>query len=270
VTYREALTQAIATLEHAGIGSAKLDAELLLAHVTGHDRAWLLAHDTDDISDSSITALNSLITQRSQRIPLVHLTHTREFYGLDFEISPDVLTPRVETEAMVDYAIKYAPKRSRLIDIGTGSGALAIAIATRRPDLKITATDVTSESLSVAHRNAIQHEVDVTFIQSDLWQHVPGMYDTVVTNLPYLQSDADLMPEVKREPAVALFGGPDGLDIYRKLLASINDHLTPGGFLMTECDPWQHEALTELCHQQNLNTLEDSYFIQVFQSSSAE
>jgi release factor glutamine methyltransferase len=206
-----------------------------------------------------------LIIRRANREPLVHITGTREFYGLDMEITPDVLTPRVETEQMVEWAIKYAPKDSRLIDIGTGSGAIAIAIAKHRPDLHITATDISERELAVARRNATQHNTKIDLIEADLWDKVDGKFDTIVTNLPYLSDDADLMPEVKREPAVALFGGPDGLDLYRRFLAALPDHLSPGGYLFTECDPWQHEALTAEAAKHGLEPVEAGYFILGFQ-----
>ena len=161
------------------------------------------------------------------------------------EVTPDVLTPRVETEQMVEWAVKYAPQGGRLLDVGTGSGAIAIAIAVHRPDLHITATDLSTKELAVARRNAKRHGVTITFVESDLWSAFDqaAQFDVVVTNLPYLQDDADLMPEVKREPAVALFGGPDGLGLYRRFLTGLPNHLKPGGYLFTECDPWQHADL---------------------------
>ncbi|HVQ45083.1 MAG TPA: peptide chain release factor N(5)-glutamine methyltransferase [Candidatus Saccharimonadia bacterium] len=264
-TIREALTTAIAFLDEHRIPGARLDAELLLAHTLRHDRAWLLAHDDEPLTTFQVADFESYISRRSEHIPVVHLTGNREFYGLDFEITPDVLTPRIETEQMVEWAIKYAPPNSHLIDIGTGSGAIAIAIAAHRPDLHITATDVTAEALAVARRNAATHHVNLAFIQSDLWQDVPGRYATIVTNLPYLREDADLMPEVTKEPAVALFGGPDGLNLYRRFLTGLPDHLAPAGRLFTECDPWQHADLTAAAAKQHLSPIEQGYFILGFQ-----
>ena len=125
-TIAHAIKQARTKLAEAGIGSAHLDAELLLAFVVNHDRPWILAHDTDELSPAHRHSYDVLINRRLNREPLVHLTGTREFYDLDIKITSDVLTPRVETEQMVDWAIKYAPKNSNLIDIGTGSGAIAL------------------------------------------------------------------------------------------------------------------------------------------------
>ena len=264
-TVREALDAAITFLESQQITGARLDSELLLAYAMHQDRAWLLAHGDDEIPTHQATDFESLISRRSEHIPVVHLTGTREFYGLDIDITPDVLTPRVETEQMVEWAIKYAPKGSRLIDIGTGSGAIAIAIAAHRPDLHITATEITDEALAVATRNNKKHHATIEIIKSDLWENVTGKYDTIVTNLPYLREDADLMPEVRKEPAVALFGGQDGLDLYRRFLKDLPAHLSPGGFLFTECDPWQHEDLIKEAGIAGLSPIEQGYFILGFQ-----
>jgi release factor glutamine methyltransferase len=261
VTIRHALAHAMAQLEEAKIPGARLDAELLMAYIMAQDRAWLLAHDDTALDEPQLDQFRALISRRLAREPVVHLTGRREFYGLDMEITPDVLTPRVETEQMVDWAIKYAPKGSRLIDIGTGSGAIAVAIAKHRPDLAVTATDISDRELDVARRNANKHQVHLEFIISDLWDKVDSRFDTIVTNLPYLANDADLMPEVQKEPGVALFGGPDGLDVYREFLAGIPAHLVSGGFLFTECDPWQHEALINEASKYGLSPIEQGYFI---------
>jgi len=259
----QAIKNGAATLHEAGIDSAQLDAELLVAHVLGRDRAWILAHDDHELDDPQTDLFHTLVARRANREPLVHLTGTREFYGLDMLITPDVLTPRVETEQMVEWAIKYAPQNSRLIDIGTGSGAIAVAIARLRPDLTVTATDISERELSVARQNIGQHKVKIELLQSDLWSNVDGQFKTIVTNLPYLRDDAktELMPEVQREPSVALFGGSDGLDLYRRFLHDLPAHLAPGGYLFTECDPWQHEALIAEAAKYGLTPIEQGYFI---------
>jgi len=267
-TVHEALAAAITFLESRNIAGARLDAELLLAHALHRDRAWLKAHPEAELTQFQVADFESFISRRSEHIPVVHLTGTREFYGLDLAVTPEVLTPRVETEQMVDWAIKYAPSNGRLIDIGTGSGAIAVAIAAHRPDLHITATDLSDRELAVARRNAKAHGAAITFIESDLWQNVTGQFDVVVTNLPYLRTDADLMPEVQREPAVALFGGTDGLDLYRRFLSRLPAHLTPGGYLFTECDPWQHADLIATAASAGLTPIEQGYFILGFQRTS--
>ena len=261
------LTDAYNALEQAGVPSGRLDAELIVAHVTTHNRAWVLAH-TDDVFPAEVEhQAQTFLRRRLNREPLVHITGKREFYGLDFEITPEVLTPRVETEQMVEWAVKYAPQNSRLIDIGTGSGAIAVAIKNTRPDLTVTATEVSETALAVARRNAAAHQADIIFVLSDLWDNVDGSFETICTNLPYLkdESRSELMEEVKHEPDVALFGGPDGLDIYRRFLAAIPDRLAKGGFLFTECDPWQQPDLVSNASQFSLSLIEQGYFISGFQ-----
>ncbi len=269
MTAGEAIHYGRSQLEAANITSAHLDAELLLAHVTGLRREQLLARHEQELSPTQSQEFDRLINRRAAHTPLVHLTGSREFYGLDFTITPDVLTPRVETEQMVEWAIRYAPKDSTLIDIGTGSGAIAVAIAKHRPDLEVTATEVSEAALEVARLNASKHDAEIKFIVSDLWETVSGKFQTIVTNLPYLRDDArdELMEEVKHEPYVALFGGSDGLDLYRRFLAGIQDHFEPGGYLFTECDPWQQAKLINETAKYGLRPLEQGYFILGFQNS---
>jgi release factor glutamine methyltransferase len=257
----EALRIAQDTLTAASVNSVRLDSELLLCHVLGHDRSWLLAHDQDELLPEQLEAYNALIHKRAQHVPVVHLTNTREFYGIDLYIDDTVLTPRVETEQMVELAIKHTPKGGRLIDIGTGSGAIAIAIATHRPDLKVWATEYSPEALKVARKNITANNLNIILKQADLFEGISEKFDVVVCNLPYLADDADLMPEVQKEPGVALFGGPDGLDIYRRFLAQLPSHLKPGGMLFTECDPWQQAALIAEAKTIGLECIEEDYFI---------
>jgi len=268
VTIGQWLKESYRALEHAGVPSGRLDAELIVAHVTTRNRAWVLAHTDDVFPELAQRQAQAFLKRRLDREPLVHITGQREFYGLDFEITPEVLTPRVETEQMVEWAVKYAPQNSRLIDIGTGSGAIAVTIKSVRPDLSVTATEVSEAALEIARRNAAVHQTDIIFVLSDLWESVEGRFETICTNLPYLKDEArtELMEEVKREPDVALFGGPDGLDIYRRFLAAIPKRITPGGYLFTECDPWQQPDLVREASHYSLSPIEQGYFISGFQA----
>lgn len=266
-TIKQALTRGYAVLEAVGITSHKLDTELLLAHCLGKQRVYTLSHPETLLTPPQIGAFEILLTKRASRRPLVQLTHSREFYGLDFFINEHVLTPRVETELIAEWAISLAPKNSFLIDIGTGSGAIAIAIAKHRPDLAVYATEISSEALDVAKQNAKKHNVTINFILSDLFDNVPAglTFQTFVTNLPYLKNDALLMPEVTYEPKVALFGGKtDGLDIYRRFLLSLPLFAAPFAKLITECDPWQQADLVSLAKTHGFEVQEQSYFIMSF------
>lgn len=268
MTVGEAQRHGENVLRRAGIESLRIDACLLLEKVSGKPRSWLFAHAEAELEDAAANDFMDLVNRRRERVPLVHLTNRREFYGLDFFVDERVLTPRVETETMVDFALRYAPPNSRLIDIGTGSGALAVAIKTHRPDLDVWATDVSDEALEVAKENAYGNNTGISVVKSDLWEGIGKTFATVVTNLPYLRDDAELMAEVQKEPGVALFGGIDGLDVYRKFLQQLPEHLEPGGFLFTECDPWQHEALINEAALVGLKLVEkNDYFILGFQRS---
>ncbi len=267
MTVKQALVDAQRWLDNSGVTSARLDAELLLAHIMEKDRVWLVANDTTELGPEVRQQYAIIVQKRTQRVPLVHLTKMREFYGLELLITPATLTPRVETEQMVEWAIEYAPQNGHVIDIGTGSGAIAIAIAKHRPDLSVMGTEVSTPALEVAKTNAERHGLAMHFVQSDLWHGVTGIFDVIVTNLPYLRDDAhqDLMEEVKYEPDIALFGGEDGLDLYRKFLAEVPHFLGPGGYLFTECDPWQHEDMISEAARHNLVPIEQGYFILGFQ-----
>ncbi len=262
MTIKEAQELGEKVLRRAKIESKHIDTSLLIEKVIRKPRSWAFAHPEHELSQEQSEKFMELLDKRRRRTPLVHLTNKREFYGMEFYIDERVLTPRVETEKMVEWAIKYAPKSSRLIDIGTGSGALAIAIKKYRPDLEIWATDVSAEALEVAKLNTEKHSVDIKLIQSDLWGSLKNeKFNTVVTNLPYLEDETELLPEVKKEPSVALFGGKDGLDIYRRFLKGLPSHLASGGYLFTECDPWQHESLADAAKVVGLEALEQDYFI---------
>ncbi len=268
MTLEEALQLGTKQLKRAGIESARIDTSLLLAKVMDMPRANVLAHLDDDMDDTKASDFIELINERAKRRPLVHLTNTREFYGIDLYIDENVLTPRIETEKMVEFAVKHAPQDGTLIDIGTGSGAIAIAIKTHRPDLKVWATEVNDAALSVARRNIETLKLDINLVKSDLFDNVSQTFDVVATNLPYLQDNADLMPEVQKEPTVALFGGEDGLDIYRRFLTELPAHLNPKGYLFTECDPWQQANLKVEAAKIDLRTIEEDYFILGFQLNS--
>lgn len=265
MTYDEALQFGRKQLKRAGIESARIDASLLLAKVTELPRANVFAHLDDELSFEAAGVFIELINERAKRVPLVHLTNTREFYGIDLYIDANVLTPRIETEKMVEFAIKHVPQNGSLIDIGTGSGAIAIAIKTHRPDLEVWATEVSDEALAVASRNIETVNLDIKLVKSDLFNDISQKFDVVATNLPYLQDGADLMPEVQKEPSLALFGGEDGLDIYRRFLMELPNHLKPSGYLFTECDPWQQAKLKKEAAKINLQPIEEDYFILGFQ-----
>jgi release factor glutamine methyltransferase len=232
------------TLVNAGISpdGAGLDAEVLARHVLGWDRAALLARGREPAPDDFAERYDPLIVRRAAREPVAMIVGHREFWGLEFEVTPNVLIPRPETEFVVEEVLAYARSGaaiSRVIDVGTGSGCLAVSLATELPGIDVTATDMSAEALDVARRNAARHKVDarVHFVETDLLTGVHTSADVIVSNPPYvpLKEKATLQPEVGTyEPAISLFGGGDGLAIMRRLLAIAGNHLVPGGRLIVE------------------------------------
>ena len=251
-------------LRKAGIQSLRIDASLLLAKAAGKPRTWLFAHPEEELADKVSKSYIELINRRAERIPLVHLTNEVEFYGLKLFIDERVLTPRMETEKMVELAIQKSPPAGRIADVGTGSGAVAIALKKHRPDLEVFGSDVSRAALDVVKRNASTHQVSITLSAGNLLEPLDSKFDVILCNLPYLREDAELMPEVKYEPRVALLGGKDGLDLYRKLAEQLSTKLKKDGLLLTECDPWQQERLIEILQPAGLSPVENNYFITLF------
>lgn len=256
----ERLVQAREVLTRAGINAeeAALDAEVLARHALGWDRAALVARWRDAAPETFDARLQPLIARRASREPVAYITGHREFWGLDFEVTPDVLIPRPETELIVEEAVRYAnevgPPRD-IIDVGTGSGCIAIALAHEFPSARVTATDISTAALTVARQNTRRLGVAdrVRIVHADLLDNVTASADLIVSNPPYVPAgDAPaLQPEVgQHEPATALFGGPgDGLDLVRRLLVSAAPHIAAEGRLMIEFGFGQEAPLGEAtCH----------------------
>lgn len=233
---------------------ARLDAERLLLYLLRKDKAWLLANGdgTPSFDDSGEYA--GLIQRRLAGEPIQYITGEAEFFGIPFRITPDVLIPRPETEHLVEAALKLTPPSSqrRILDVGTGSGAIAIAIARNRPSCQITATDLSAGAINLARANAGRAGVDerIRFLRGDLFTPVTGeRFDIVVSNPPYvpLRDRNSLSVEVREfEPQSALFAGEDGLDLYRRLIPEAVPFLEPNGWLLLEIGYGQQPAIEEL------------------------
>ena len=251
-------------LKDAGIDEAPLEAEILVRHVAGIDRAGLYADPDRTITDREAQHLDALVARRCQREPLPYILGHWEFYGMDFHVSPAVLIPRPETETLVEEALRWArsgetkalgaesakanARHLRIADIGTGSGCVAISLAKHLPQATVVATDISAEALTVARQNAERHNVQnrIQFVEGDLLTGVEGKLDLIVSNPPYIPDGEvpGLQPEVARyEPSMALGGGPDGLSIIRRLLAQASNLLSPDGAIMIEFNPPQSNPL---------------------------
>lgn len=248
MTVGECVAQGSAQLE-AGPhpDRARLDAETLLLHVTGKDRAWLLTHREDDFGGCTAARFASLVQRRLTGEPIQYITGEAEFYGLPFRVTPDVLIPRPETEHLVEAALALAKRyeRARIVDVGTGSGAIAVALAHHLPEARITAIDLSATALDVARENARRNGVEshIQFLEGDLLAPIlksegtGSTFDIIVSNPPYVPG-ADrysLSVEVRDyEPALALFAGEDGLDVYRRLIPAAYAGLAAGGYIALE------------------------------------
>ena len=240
-------------LAEAGIGSARLDALMLIEHVSGKDRAWLLANPEYIPSPSATKKLTSLVNERSKRIPLAYILGEREFYGLTFMTNADVLVPRPETETLVEYVIEHAPRNSTLLEIGTGSGCISIAASINRTDVTLLATDVSESALKVAKLNNQSLGGNVTFMQANLFNGVDSCFDLVLANLPYVPVNARRQSEIEHEPDVALYGGDDGLDFYRIFMTELKNHLNKDGSSVIEFSPTQFQEMRTISHDHSFS-----------------
>lgn len=231
---------------------ARRDAETLLLHHIGKDRAWLLAHLDEGFGGCGSIGYAALLKRRAAGEPIQYITGACEFYGLPFRVTPDVLIPRPETEHLVETALTLVANgtRPRILDVCTGSGAIAVALAKHLPDAFVTATDISAPALALAQENAKRNEVTVRFFQGDLLTPVADeTFHLIVSNPPYVsQLDRNtLSAEVRDfEPALALFAGSDGLDIYRRLIPAAFSALLPGGSLALEIGMDQQASITSL------------------------
>ncbi len=244
--------QQLGTGPHAD--RARRDTETLLLHLVGKNRAWLIAHLDEDFAGCAAIRFASLLDRRLQGEPIQYIVGEAEFFGLPFKVTPDVLIPRPETEHLVEKAIELARLRSapRIVDVCTGSGAIAVALARALPAATITATDVSKAALTIARENAQRNGVEprIRFLEGDLLAPLTGeRFDLVVANPPYVPTieRESMSVEVRdHEPPLALFAGADGLDIYRRVISAAPSVLVPGGFIALEIGYGQARAVEEL------------------------
>lgn len=255
MTVAEAIQKAAARLLALEIPNARLDAEVLLGHALGRDRAWILIHMQDQLDDQGRRIFERDIERRSVREPLQYITGTQEFWGLPFKVTPAVLIPRPETELVVETAIKAANRKATpvIIDLCTGSGCIAISLAKELPHARIFATERSDAALDIARQNARQNSVAdrVRFLAGDLFGPLEEMdlrtnIDIIVANPPYIRSDElpTLQPEVRDfEPEMALIAGKEGTEIAERIILQSPEYVKPGGFLVMEMGIGQADAL---------------------------
>ena len=249
-TTLKVLTWTTGYLTEKGVENARREAEWLLCEATGLDRMGLYLNFDKPLQDDELAAYRSMVARRGKREPLQHILGSQEFDGHEFIVSRDVLIPRYDTETLLEEAVRQAPTARTVLDIGTGSGCIAISLALRLPHAAITAVDLSPDALSIARRNAEQNNAQIEFLLGSFFQPVVGRrFDLIVSNPPYItHADlATLQPEVRDfEPRLALDGGPDGLDAYRVLAAEAPRHLEPNGWLLMEIGAGQDKDVAGL------------------------
>ena len=259
-TVRKVLDWTTGHFQRHGCETPRLDAEILLSHVRECKRIELYTRFDDLVTDEQREAMRELVRRRAQSEPVAYLVGYREFYGLEFEVCPDVLIPRPDTETLVLESLDFLKERgrSRVLEIGPGSGCISVSLAVSQPGLQITAVDISPGALAVAKRNADRHKVggSISFREgnafSGLRNGTDEPFDLIVTNPPYIgEAEVDqLMADVRRfEPRVALVSGSDGLDLIREIAEQSVEWLKPGGALMIELAPEQADSTVELLNQ---------------------
>ena len=266
MTAQEWLRKASASLESAGIADAESDAWLMFSHVTGMSRMEYTLDRDKCLSDEEICSLAKMLEKRNQHIPVQQITGEAWFMGYPFFVNENVLIPRMDTEVLVEAVLTRLPAvpvtengKRRVLDMCTGSGCIRLSLLKEEKGLLGTGADISEKALLVARENAHRLECEAQFIFSDLWENIEDTYEIIVSNPPYIVRNviSTLDTEVKdHEPVLALDGGEDGLDFYRKIVADTHRHLVPGGLLAFEIGYDQGQALTALLKKAGYRNIE--------------
>ena len=237
-------------LSNIGITSARLDAEIILAHTLSHSRSWLHAHSDEELELRQQEIADARLDLRLDHVPIAYIIGHKEFYGRRFFVSPSTLIPRPESEQLIELLSEYLPRTQplgtasakQLVDIGTGTGCLGITAKLEHPELTVSLVDVSTQALVIAEKNAHQYNADVTSLQSDLLTQYPYNPDIVLANLPYVDPNWQLSDELTHEPSLALFADNEGLSIITRCFKELSVRMRPGSTAFFEADPrqWKH------------------------------
>jgi len=243
---KEWLAQATKTLSAAGIPSARLDALLFLSDTLRQSKSWLLAHDDEPLHPAQLAALQSALEARRDRQPVAYIRGHQEFYGREFRVTPTTLIPRPESEEGIELLKSLQPLAGQtIIDVGTGTGCLAITAALELPSVRVIACDISPEALKVAAHNAQALKASVTFFKSDLLAAISQPVEVIIANLPYVDPSWERSAETEFEPSLALFAEHEGLALIYKLITQTTTKLKDSGALLLEADPQQHAAIAQ-------------------------
>lgn len=252
MNYTEAFLMGMQKLKEAQIGEAQLDARLLLEEVCGTDHNTLLCHGDREVSEAEEEKYRRALEQRAVHVPLQHLLGYQDFMGLRFQVNEYVLIPRQDTEILVEEAMRYLHDGMRILDLCTGSGCILLSLLHYSNDCEGVGVDISQEALQVAVQNAELLGIRADFLKSDLYEKVTGKFDLLVSNPPYIERKVipTLMEEVREyDPYIALDGGEDGLDFYRRIIGGAQDYLKRGGQILMEIGSGQAQAVSELLYE---------------------
>lgn len=250
----------------AMIPSARLDAEMILAHTVGKPRTWLHAHGDDELDPRRRDIADARAELRLERVPVAYIIGHKEFYSRRFMVTPHTLIPRPESEVLIDLMSAHQPPHAkRLVDVGTGSGALGITAKLAYPELDVTLLDIDESALKIARKNAAIHNATVRLERSYLLDHYPLKADVVIANLPYVdRAWPERSPELASEPAIALYADDNGLALIKELLDTVTTHLSSDGIVILEADPRQFNAIAQYASAHGLREIEHRGFGIVF------
>ncbi len=265
MTIAQWLIPAMVKLRDAGVDSPRRDCLVLLEDTIQKDRAWVVAHPEHELDQKVIQTLDKLIARRISREPLAYIRERAWFYGRFFKVNPNVLIPRPESENFIELLKELRPKK--VIDIGTGSGALAVTTKLELPDCQVIATDISSTALVIAQKNAATHKVTIQFVSGNLLEPLSAEQLTdavIIANLPYVPDNLITSPEITQEPKEALFSGPDGLNHYKAFFQQIHDHPIKPHYILTESLKTQYSAIQQLAQASGYRIEKTSLLIQQF------
>lgn len=250
-------------LAGAGITTAKLDAEIILAHTIRKSRTWIHAHDDETLTSRQVEIANARLLLRLDRVPVAYIIGHKEFYGRRFNVTPSTLIPRPESETCIELLKELLPAdAATLLDVGTGSGCLGITASLELPQLSVTLSDISHYALTVAKDNAARLNADVETVKSNLLDSIPGSFDCIIANLPYVDTAWERSPETDHEPELALFANDDGLALIKELITASKKSLNDNGLLFLEADPCQHEAIVTFAKDNDLRHVRtDDYYV---------
>ena len=236
----------IVELLRATDSDTRRDVEVIICAALGVDRTYLYTHATETLDATSEAKIGRMLADHRAGIPVAYITGQREFWSLPLDVSRDVLIPRPETELLVELVVERMPTNARLLELGTGSGAIALAIARHRRDVSITATDISSAALAIARRNAMKLALNIEWVAGDWYEPIVGRFDFIVSNPPYIREDDPHLNALVCEPRIALAAGVDGLAALRRIIAGAPQHLSPDGCLLVEHGFDQGDAVRAL------------------------